>query len=95
MWVPLIPLVEIQINHAPIATTTFSPFYYNYGFHTVFQFDVPTSERDPLHADRRHEPAPQFLRRMQVTWDYITSLFEKAKKRAAEFANRRRFDYTF
>ena len=54
IWVPLLPLVEIQINHAPIATTEFSHFYLYNGFHTVFQFEVPTSERDPQATSRYH-----------------------------------------
>ena len=78
-WVPLLSLVEKQINHAPIATTEFSPFYLNYGFHHIFQFDVPMTERDPLPAEQLHEHVPQFLKQMQVTWDFITALSEKTR----------------
>ena len=58
-WLTVLYMVEMAINNAPIASTEFSPYYLNYGFHPVFQWDVPATETE-LPISQRSEPFQQF-----------------------------------
>ena len=92
-WLSLLTLVEIAINNAPIATTEYSPYYLNYGFHPVFHFDLPDAKPPP--SDRRLEPLSRFLVRMQTDWEAIAKVFQANQQRTSRFANQRRLDYQF
>ena len=92
-WLHLLTLVEIAINNAPIATTEYSNFYLNYGFHPVFHFDLP--DRVTAQADRRIEPLNRFLLRMEADWEAIDKTFKSTKKQSSNTANRYRTDYEF
>ena len=93
-WVSVLYMVEVAINNAPIATTEFSPYFLNYGFHPVFQWDVPPTDTR-LPETQRLEPLRQFLSRMKENWKAVNNVFEDLKHKAAIQANKRRTDYQF
>ena len=92
-WVDLYVLVELAINCASIANTEYSPFYLNYGYYPVFWWDFP-DQRGPMGLVARTS-LRLFIQNMKVEWHLVLQAFEKERKKAALYSNRKRADYTF
>ena len=93
-WYENLLLAEMAINNAPIANTSYSPYYLNYGYHPTFFGDVP-DEADPDTFRPPRETVRHFAHRVKETWKDVLAAFEGNRSKMAEIANRHRSDYTF
>ena len=92
-WPELIVLAEIAINGAPIANTEYSPFYLNFGYHSVFWWDFP--DRQEPGSVARKEAVRGMVHRMKDDWRMVREAFKNEKDMAAAYADRRLADYQF
>ena len=86
----LITLVEIAINYAPLATTDYSRFFLNYGYHQISQWDLAEAMEVAC-----TEPLGWFITRMSTLWAEVQQVFNQQKQRSTATDKRRRDDYEF
>jgi hypothetical protein len=93
-WDVLLPLVEFAINNAKHASTGFSPFYLNYGFHPKTPLSTQLPVEDDMVADYDADlgaPAvTKFVADMQANLRKAIQLLHAAQDRQKLYADKRR-----
>ena len=92
-WLDALPAVEMAINNAPIASTPYSPYFLNYGFHPCLLSDVLY----PQHRPSRHINR-NLLSHFTTMSDALRITSEallRLQKQQAKQANKHRTDFTF
>ena len=92
-WLDALPAVEMAINNAPIASTPYSPYFLNYGFHPCLLADVLYPQ---------HRPARHLNRNLLTHFTTMTDALRitseallRLQKQQAKQANKHRTDFTF
>jgi len=86
-WDDLLPLVEFAVNNQKHSSTSFSPFYLNYGQHPITPSNAVLSSLIPS-AKLTHDE-------LRSTLTLAKDLLRSAQDRMASLANSKRTDLTF
>ena len=78
-WVSLLPLAEFSFNNTLNASTGFTPFFLNSGFHPRFEYLTPSEEQVPSAEDR--------LETIRLTHEQSKTTLTKAIEDQERFAN--------
>ena len=81
-WVSLLPLAEFSFNNTLNASTKFTPFFANTGYHPKFEFLTPTDSLVPAAEDH--------LRRIQQTQQQLKDNLSAALVDQKKFADEHR-----
>ena len=77
-WFDALDSVEMTINNAPIAQTSYSPYFLNYGFHPTLIPDVYDETIPTLQAT--HSTPREFMDRLSYDWKVAQSALSKLKE---------------
>lgn len=90
-WDQRLSAAEFAINNAPSASTGFSPFYLNYGYHPL----TPATSTVHLHTRNENQAASDFLSRLSADIHTAKRHLKQAQDRQARNADTKRQDAEF
>jgi hypothetical protein len=83
-WLDLLPAAEFAYNNATHASTKMTPFFANYGYHSWFEFQAPTSSEVPVADDH--------VTRMQEVTQVLASELKSAQDAYKYYADKHHLD---
>lgn len=81
----MLPQAEFAYNNTMHASTGFSPFFANYGFHPRFGFDIPGESMNPLAEER--------VKMLEQVQQDLVSELRQTQERQKEQADHRHMDH--
>ena len=83
-WRQILPTVKMSINSLPNRSTSFSPFFLNYGYHLVGLVQL-------LYNSTKHkvESVSNFVSRIQLAWQKARENIERAQARQQKYYDAR------
>ena len=88
-WVELLPSVQIAYNNAQNATTRYSPFYMNYGYHPT----LPQTHVNP--QSLVNNDVTNYVTQVQRVHEFVKNFMMKAQKSQKFYYDKKRRDIRF